>query len=158
PNCPKSGLRVGRGPPGMHRLGRAIGARSRKSRRNTLLGCQIPRAGQPILPEERIGPPAPPGCARGFPPMTVIAATTPALLPDVCGRFQEATGWALRFRAIEGPSDAQKQALGQDPSCGWSISINDGHRPAGLLWLEHPRNEEPAVSLFDASRLAEAIA
>ncbi|MGQ0634799.1 MAG: PP2C family protein-serine/threonine phosphatase [Planctomycetaceae bacterium] len=90
--------------------------------------------------------------------MTAIAAATHDLLPELFGRFEEATGWRLHFRALDGPYEERQQALERDPGCCWSTVISDGHRPAAFLWLDRPKDTEPAITQFDACRLAEAVA
>src|SRR5262245_40612719 len=90
--------------------------------------------------------------------MTATAASTLDLLPDLCGQFQQATGWKLRFRSAAGPLDDQLSALENDAACRWYAGVSDGFRPAGLLWLESPDSGEERMSLAEASGLAEAIA
>lgn len=90
--------------------------------------------------------------------MSLIAESTSDLLPELCERFQQSTGWRLRFQAADDSFERDYGGLERNPACCWNASISDGQRPAGLLWLERPDDEHDGTGFVEATRMAETVA
>lgn len=90
--------------------------------------------------------------------MTTLLTKAPGWLAAVCQRFTEATGWTLRYTALEGEPTGQVEAeLRALSGCCWLAPIDDGRETTGFLHLELPDDESRDRSYRAVTELGEIV-
>jgi len=91
--------------------------------------------------------------------MTILATETQDMIPALCSRFTEATGWPLQFTPTEADNRERIEAeLRQSPELCWIAEIEDGARPIGFLHLSYPEGSGDSRNLVPVCEMAGYIA